>query len=145
MVPVLGLILGITATVGQTPQNNSNAPPATSISFGEFFEARRNDLRPSSKLEGLNKKRVKLVGYMAQMELPLEGSFYLVPQPVFCDEEGGGTADLPPETVLVVVPAFSRQKVPFVAGPIEVTGILSVGNEEKDGRVSAIRVTVDGK
>ena len=138
ILPFVGLIV-------PTSQVRSTPGEATSISFDEFFEAQRSDLTPSSKLMGLNKKRVKLVGFMAQMELPLEGSFYLVPHPVFCDEEGGGNADLPPGSVLVVVPSLSKQAIPFIPGPIEVVGILSLGNEEKEGRVSGIRVTLDEK
>ena len=117
--------------------------PAT-LSFNEFFAAPAQGLKPSDKLISLNNKHVKLTGFMAQMENELEGLFYLVPRPVFCDEEGAGNADIPPEAVLVVVRFRSEQKIPFVGGPIEVTGILEVGNKETNGRVSAIRLIMDG-
>jgi len=135
-----------TALIAQQPQLARPAAinePAT-LSFNEFFVASAQGLKPSAKLISLHNKQVKLTGFMAQMENELEGLFYLVPRPVFCDEEGAGNADIPPEAVLVVVPFRSEQKIPFVGGPIEVTGILEVGNKEMNGRVSAIRLIMDG-
>src|ERR1700687_3912809 len=75
----------------------------TELSFKEFFESSDGGLQPSSTLLRLNGKRVRLVGFMAQMETPPLGAFYLCPRPISCDEEGGGTADLPAENVLVIV------------------------------------------
>lgn len=102
-----------------------------------------SSLTPSAKLEALNNHQVKLIGFMAQMEDEREGSFYLVPRPVFCDEEGGGTADLPPEAVLVIVPFRSHQKISFVPGLLEVTGVLELSAKEVDGQVSRIRLIMD--
>jgi len=82
---------------------------------------------------------------MVEMEVPPRGSFYLVPRPLLADESGGGTADLPPHAVRVVVVRSSPGEViPFVARPIEVTGVLVLGNAvDEDGRVSAIRLVLD--
>ncbi len=103
------------------------------------------ELKPSGKLLSLNGKRVHMVGYMARMERPIYGAFYLVPHPVTCDEEGGGTSDLPVENVLILVRSAKDREIAFIPRPLEVTGILEVGNrEESDGRVSAIRLTLDG-
>jgi hypothetical protein len=86
-----------------------------------------------------------MVGYMARMERVVPGAFYLVPHPVMCDEEGAGTSDLPVENVLVLVRSAKDKEIAFIPRPLEVTGILEVGNrEEEDGRVSAIRLTLDG-
>jgi hypothetical protein len=49
------------------------------------------------------------------------------------------------ENVLVLVRSAKDREIAFIPRPVEVTGILEVGNrEEKDGRVSAIRLTLDG-
>ena len=125
----------------------ARTPPSSAapLSFKEFFEASPRELKPSQKLLSLNGKRVRMVGYMARMERIVPGAFYLVPHPVMCDEEGGGTSDLPVENILVLVQSAKSKEIAFIPRPLEVTGILEVGNrEEKDGRVSAIRLTLDG-
>jgi len=117
---------------------------AVSIEFREFFEADTSELKPSAKLLGLNGRRARLVGFMAQMEQPPSGAFYLCPRPVYADESGGGTAELPIGSVRVIVRSANGKKIPFIARPIEVTGILEVGNQaEDDGTVSAVRLILD--
>jgi hypothetical protein len=147
IIPALALLVSVPAVHAQTRSTGivttADRPVAISISFGEFFAASKSELQPSTKLQGLSGKRVKLVGFMAQMEVKPEGSFFLVPSPVFCDEEGGGNADLPPGSVLVVVPSLADRKIPFVSGLLEVTGVLSLGNQEKNGQVTAIRLMLD--
>jgi hypothetical protein len=87
---------------------------------------------------------VRLVGFMAQLELPPRGAFYLVPRPVRCDESGAGTADLPPESVLVLSASSAGRVVPFLAGALELTGTLELGNQpDSEGRVSAFRLRLD--
>jgi len=117
---------------------------ARSIEFREFFEADVGELKPSAKLLGLNGRRVRLIGFMAQMEQPPSGAFYLCPRPVFADESGGGTADLPVGSVRVIVRSAKGKKFPFIARAIEVTGILEVGAQaDEDGTVSSIRLILD--
>ena len=117
---------------------------ATSIEFREFFEEDASELKPSAKLLGLNGRRARLVGFMAQMEQPPSGAFYLCPIPVYADESGAGTADLPVESVRVIVRSAKGKKIPFSARPIEVTGILEVGAKaEEDGTVSSVRLILD--
>src|SRR5215813_9485842 len=139
-----GILAGSPGT-GATP-SSTGPEPAVALSFKEFFEATPRELKPSQKLLSLNGKRVRMVGYMARMERVVPGAFYLVPHPVMCDEEGGGTSDLPVENVLVLVRSAKDREIAFIPRPVEVTGILEVGNrEEEDGRVSAIRLTLDAK
>ncbi len=115
------------------------------LSFKEFFESGAGGLKPSPTLLRLSGKRVRLVGFMAQMETPPLGAFYLCPRPINCDEEGGGTADLPAESVLVIVRSQSGKAIAFSPRALEVTGILEVGNrQDPDGRVSFIRLVLDG-
>lgn len=121
-------------------------PPPEPIAFTEFFDPApsRRGLKPSARLLGLEGKRVRIVGFMAQMEAPPRGGFYLCAQPVFATEAGGGTADLPPDAVLVLVHSASGKELELVRGPLEVTGVLELGSrEDEDGRVSLIRIILD--
>ncbi len=116
---------------------------AQTLEFRELFNSGPK-LIPSAKALALNGKRVRMVGFMANMEVPIEGGFYLVPRPLSLDEAGGGTADLPLESVLVVVPSKEGRIIPHVAGALEGVGILEVGNRSDDqGRVSNFRLKLD--
>ena len=115
-----------------------------SLAFGDFFEASAQELKPSAQLLARSGQRVKLVGFMAKMEVAPKGAFYLTPRPVSCDEEGGGTADLPPEAVYVVVRSSTGQEIPHSPRALEVTGVLEVGyHVEADDRVTHIRLLLD--
>jgi len=125
--------------------NQNYATPVAPLEFIEFFAPSNAELKLSPKLLALNGKRVRLVGFMAQMEDAPLGAFYLCPRPVFCDESGGGTADLPAESVRVVVRSAKGKAIPFTPRALEVTGLLEVGNRvEDDGQMSAIRLILDG-
>ena len=101
-------------------------------------------LKPSEKALALNGQRVRLVGFMAEMELPIEGGFYLVPRPLSMDEAGGGTADLPLESVLVLVPSMQGKTIAPIKGALEGIGIFEVGNRsDEQGRVSNFRLKLD--
>lgn len=120
------------------------APDAPTLELRELFEPGPG-LRPSRKTAAFDGRRVRLVGFMAEMELPPTGAFYLVPRPVQCDEAGGGTADLPPESVLVTVPWMAGKTLPHLPGAVEVTGTLAVGNRsDAEGRVSNFRLRLEG-
>ncbi|WP_306600451.1 hypothetical protein [Geothrix sp. 21YS21S-2] len=114
------------------------------LAFKDFFEVDASAIKPSGRLLALSGKRVRLVGFMAKMEVAPKGAFYLTPRPVSCDEEGGGTADLPPEAVYVVVRSSPGQEVPYTPSALEVTGRLQVGYRvEEDERVTHIRLLLD--
>ncbi|MFL5273994.1 MAG: hypothetical protein ACJ79E_18195 [Anaeromyxobacteraceae bacterium] len=98
----------------------------------------------SRKLCALDGRRVRIVGFMAQLEDAPRGAFYLASRPVTGDESGGGTADLPPDAIRVTVRALASAEVPHLAGAIEVIGVLQLGPEVDDeGRVSRIRIVLD--
>jgi hypothetical protein len=119
-------------------------PPVTVIKFSEFFVATPRELKPSSRLQSLSGKRVRLTGFMAKMEIAPEGAFYLTPEPVVCDEAGGGTADLPPTAVRVIVRSLQGQMVPYSPRVLDVSGVLDLGYRvEEDGRGTQIRLTLD--
>lgn len=114
------------------------------LEFREFFEPGAGEIKPTQKLLGLNGKRVRIIGFMAQLEAPPKGAFYLCNLPVYGDESGGGTADLPPEQILVIARSSKGRLFPYVAGSLEVTGILQIGTQqEDDGTVSMIRLLLD--
>ncbi len=140
----LGAQQGASSVGDEAQRAGKSKSDAVTIEFREFFEADASELKPSAKLLGLNGRRARLVGFMAQMEQPPDGAFYLCPRPVYADESGAGTADLPVESVRVVVPSAKGKKIPFISRPIEVIGILEVGpRAEEDGTVSSIRLTLD--
>jgi len=117
---------------------------AIPLDFQGWFEATPRELKATPKLLSMNGKHVRLVGYMAHMEAPPKGVFYLCPHPTFCDEEGAGTADLPPEAVRVIVRGAQHQDLPFSARPLIVTGVLQIGPKtEADGQVSSLRLVLD--
>ncbi len=114
------------------------APAALVLNLDDLFEKGAHSLVPTQALKNANGRQVRLMGHMAQMELPPTDGFYLVRRPVHCDEAGGGTADLPPDAVRVVVGGGA---LPFAPGPIEVEGRVELGRKEhSDGTVSQIRL-----
>ena len=119
-------------------------PTVILLAFKEFLEVSHGDLKPTAKLLACENKRVRLVGFMAQMEDPIKGGFYLCPRPVFCDEGGGGTGDLPPESVFVIVRSAKGKVLEHKPQPLEAVGILHLGAQtDEDGHVSMIRLILD--
>jgi hypothetical protein len=123
----------------------SSAPASPEpLAFDEFFESSARELRPSARLLSLDGRRVRLRGFMAQMEEPPKGGFYLCHAPVFAAEGGGGTGDLPPDAVLVVVKSARGKELAHIPRPLEVTGVLQISPQtDEEGRVSRIRILLD--
>ncbi|MFO0584027.1 MAG: hypothetical protein U0229_17275 [Anaeromyxobacter sp.] len=122
-----------------------STPPAApaALAFDHLFVTGPSGARVAPEVEALAGRQVRLVGFAVRMEEPSLGAFYLAARPAEADESGGGTGDVPPRAVRVVVPGLEGG-LPEVAGPIEVVGRLEVGRvEEADGRVSFLRVVVD--
>lgn len=117
--------------------------PTQDLDFREFFEPTARELRPSARLASLEGRRVRIVGFMVRSETPPRGGFFLCPFPVVATEAGGGTADLPPETVFVVVPQAAGRIVTPTTPPVVVEGVLELGSRVgEDGQVSNIRVVL---
>ncbi|HEX7624318.1 MAG TPA: hypothetical protein VF400_12155 [Anaeromyxobacteraceae bacterium] len=128
---------------GAVPAPRPSVAAAELLAFDELLE-KGTRFAFSRRARALDGKRVRLAGFMVEMELPPRGAFYLVPRPLLADESGGGTADLPPQAVRVVVRSSPGEAIPFVARPSEVTGVLVLGNAvDEEGRVSAIRLVLD--
>ena len=125
---------------GPAPQATAPVP----LAFNEFFEPGAGELKPTAKLLALNGRRVRLAGFMARMETPTTGAFYLCPRPVYADESGGGNGDLPVNAVRVEALGLQGQSVAFVPHAFAVSGILEVGpHTAADGTVSALRLILD--
>lgn len=86
-------------------------------------------LAPSREAMDAAGKRVRLEGFMALMEEPPAGGFWLCPSPVFQDESGAGTGDLPPNSVFVVVRGAGKKPVAHLFGKLAMTGTLSIRAE----------------
>lgn len=138
-----GAVLPAQATAPlRTPASTRGEVPR--LAFKDFFELSQDEIKPSARLLALAGQRVKLVGFMAKMEVAPKGAFYLTSRPVSCDEEGGGTADLPPEAVYVVVRSSAGKEIPHTPRALEVTGRLEVGpHVEADDRITHIRLWLD--
>jgi hypothetical protein len=114
------------------------------LAFRELLAASPAGAEISPRAKALAGHRVTLVGFMAKMEVAPKGGFYLTPRPVACDEEGGGTADLPPESVFVIVRSSPDQDVPWSPRALEVSGVLEAGYRlEPDQRVTHFRLLLD--
>jgi len=130
------------ACVSPSRDEGSGRPPA--LDFSELYVFGPRAPTPTPKLLSLHGQRVALAGFMVQMEHQPREGFYLAPYPPFCDESGAGRGGLPPPSVLVVPRAVGGEQVAFVEGPIEVTGILEVGNKaSKEGEVATVRLFLD--
>jgi hypothetical protein len=145
--------LGLVLAAGWAPVLPAGAPPQAALPepegtprlvFRDLLQVQGTEARISPRARALAGRRVTLVGFMARMEVPPTGGFYLTPRPVACDEEGGGTADLPPETVFVVVRSAAGRELPWSPRALEVSGLLEVGYHlEEDRQVSHFRILLD--
>ncbi len=123
----------------------SKISPAVPLTFREMFDVTPDALKPTEKLLSLVGKRVRLTGFMAAMEQPPLGGFYLCSFPVNCDESGGGIGDLPPNAVFVVVRSAGGKPLPgHIGRPLIVSGTLELGaRTEPNGYVTHIRLFMD--
>jgi hypothetical protein len=88
--------------------------------------------------------RVRVRGWLVVFEAPVPDAFWLAPRPIFQDESGAGSGDLPPSAVRVRAPAAVVRALPEGTAPVEAVGRLEVGRElDADGRPSLVRVVVD--
>lgn len=123
----------------------ADPPPqvAEIVSIRDLTVAGPRGVEPSPRARALAGAEVRLVGFMAETEEPSVGEFWLAARPVECDEGGGGTGDLPPDAVRVVLAANPGEQVPHLAGLLAVTGVLHLGGEPaSDGPPSAFRLVV---
>ncbi len=116
------------------------------LAFNEFFAfpVGPRGLTLTPKLQNLDGKQVRILGYMVRQGAPSPGLFLLAPLPLrLHDSEYGLADDLPSATLFVHLPEYKNQVVPYIRGPLLLIGSLSVGNQEVvDGRISIVRLTL---
>lgn len=118
---------------------------ALTLKFSDFHRqpVGPRGLELSDHLRAADGRAVRIVGYMVASEVPQPGRFLFTARPVRMSEHADGDADdLPPATVLVLLDgAQADHVVPHQAGPIALSGTLSVGRREAgDGQVSWVRL-----
>jgi hypothetical protein len=145
--PMRAVALSLLAAVFSAPASAALTPPAE-LRFADFFEmpigARGVAIKPA--LLALDGQRVQITGYMVRQEQAMAGHFFLTPRPVSMSEHADGDADdLPPTTVLVVMPAPDERVEPLpTRGLLRLTGALKVGRHEMaDGRVVWVRLLLE--
>ena len=158
-----------TAKLPALPPRPALPDGVTDITFDDFFKMPIGPLGMefTDKIKALSGKRVRLAGYQvaemvgvcnsepnansparrarAMLEASVPGRLILSPVPESVNFGHYGLCeDLAPQVVFITVPALFGQAVPQHPGPLLVTGILDLGNKpEPDGRVSALRLTLD--
>lgn len=127
-------------------------PPAPAnvhdLRFLDFYRlpAGRYGLEFTDKLEGLDRKTVRIVGYVIGQDTPSPGRFILSPIKVTMAAAADGPAhDLPPAVVFVTMPpGFESVDLPALPVPVVVQGTLRVGRHiAMDGQVSWVRIELD--
>ncbi|HEY5894688.1 MAG TPA: hypothetical protein VIT91_15815 [Chthoniobacterales bacterium] len=132
-------------------RQNLSLPPApagvTDLKFGEFFKSPvgPRGLELTEKLQSLNGKHVRMLGFMADDDMALPNQMLLTPVPMTLHtSEYGYCDDLPAAIVTVHVNSATAKVLPHTPGLLLLTGKLSVGNqEEKNGRISIVRLTIE--
>jgi hypothetical protein len=116
------------------------------LRFDEFYKMPVGPmgLEPTEKLASLNGKRVRILGYMADIRLRNNRQMLFAPLPLRAQPlEYGQADDIPATHVLVRVPGHPAQPVPFTPGLMLLTGTLSVGGKSLDGEKAYVRLLLD--
>ncbi|WP_198529888.1 hypothetical protein [Geminisphaera colitermitum] len=150
------------------------------LRFGDIYQtpAGPRGLEFTGRIQSLDGRRVRVMGFMVRQEHPVPHRIILAPYAFTTNEaEYGLCDDLPPGIVFVDVPAsrtsashvsaapfvsplFAQAAqfccstlqgeaaraaaVPYMPGPLLLTGRLELGRrEEPDGRVSYVRLVLD--
>ncbi|QIF05104.1 hypothetical protein [Roseimicrobium sp. ORNL1] len=116
------------------------------LRFDEFYKmpVGPRGLEPTEKLLSLSGKRVRILGYMANMQLRGNRQMLLAPVPLKAQPlEYGQADDIPASHVLVRVPGNAAQAVPYTPGLLLLTGRLTVGGRSLDGENAFVRLLLD--
>lgn len=127
----------------QVLEGTNRSAKSSYLAFAELL-TQDPKLAISERARSHDGLKVKLVGYMAELEVAPRDAFYITQIPVTCDEAGDGTADLPLTAVLVKLGNHGSRFTHHVAGPIEVTGIFNVGRvTDSNGRNAWFSLTLE--
>lgn len=139
----LALALVLCSAPDSAASRSLEEPPR--LDLARLYVSTASTTRIAPEVEALRGRRVRAVGYMARMEDAPKGAFYLTRFPVEAEEGGAGTGDLPPGALRIEIPRLAGEEVAWVPDVVEAVGTLEVGRaEDAEGRVSWLRVVVDG-
>jgi len=147
---VMAVALGL-AFLGVAPAQAEAvdaSAPAQDLRFRDFFASPigPRGLEMTAALKAADGKRVQLTGYMVAQEDAPTGHFFLTPLPLRMSEHADGDADdLPPSTVLVVMPTRDAGRtLSHTPGLLRLTGVLKVARYQMDdSRVVWVRLLLD--
>ena len=146
--------LAQTPIPASVPKVGKALPPCpagvTPIAWSEFIKTPVGamGLEMTDKIQSLHGKKVRLLGYMVQRDAPVPGVLLLTPYRINIEEQEAGFADLPPQTVRVLIPQCAKQIMAYTPRPLLLTGTLSVGQQSDADEVasqsrSLFRLTLD--
>jgi len=142
------LCMGFLGVAPAQAEEVDASAPAQDLRFRDFFASPigPRGLEMTAALKAADGKRVQLTGYMVAQEDAPTGHFFLTPLPLRMSEHADGDADdLPPSTVLVVMPTRDAGRtLPHTPGLLRLTGVLKVGRHQMDdSRVVWVRLLLD--
>lgn len=121
----------------------------TDLKFSDFFvhPAGPRGLEFTKKLQELDGKRVRILGYMVGQEAQTNGTFLLSPIPVTLHQHDDEcfVDDLPAAVVRVISPEHAGKSVPHTPNLLLLTGTLSVGYKTEGDERSWVRLRMDPK
>jgi hypothetical protein len=143
----VALTMALTMAPAQAEPVDAGAAPQD-LRFRDFFASPigPRGLEMTAALKAADGKRVQLTGYMVAQEDAPTGHFFLTPLPLRMSEHADGDADdLPPSTVLVVMPTRDAgHTLSHTPGLLRLTGVLKVGRHQMDdNRVVWVRLLLD--
>jgi hypothetical protein len=145
------LCISLMVSRADAAPNAASSNAYSTIKFGELYKmpVGPEGLEPSEAILSLEQQRVSLFGYVVAQNPIVPGRMILSPLPISIDDEDESLADdLPPTVVFVHFDPNNSLIQKLVNQPsgtlLKVRGILSVGQQEEvDGRVSSIRLTIE--
>lgn len=142
--PALFASLALLATASAEPARSPVRSAAAPLALEELLVVRDGRAELSPKARSLAGRRVKVRGWLVLFEERGEDGFWLARRPVFQDESGAGSGDLPPGSVWVLAPPEIVRALPAGSVPLQVAGRLELGRrDDAEGRPSQVRVLVE--
>lgn len=137
------LVAALAASSVPSVPSPPTASEAPLLDLATLYVNRGGRLELSPAVRALAGHTVRVRGFMIELEEPARGAFYVARTPITGDESGGGTGDVPVNSILVRVPGFEGAEVPWRPGLFELRGQLEVGRvEDADGRASLVRLVL---
>ena len=130
------------ASAAQAPVTPTPAIPV--LELRELLAVQDGAVVVAPRARQLAGQQVRVRGWLVVFEDAPGDGFWLAPRPVFQDESGAGSGELPPSALRVTAPAVVLSALPASPVPLEVTGTLRLDREtDEQGRIAVARVHVD--